>query len=67
MKLYVLGDTLSSIYYNSKYAKLTPNAPKNAKKCELMNFYLLSTFSGFRSCMESLSHATFSHRVPALP
>ena len=26
------------IYYNIKRAKLTPNSPKIAKKCELVNF-----------------------------
>mgnify|MGYP006879750180 FL=1 len=29
-----------SIYYNVKLAKLTPNALKTAKKCELVNFKL---------------------------
>lgn len=26
------------IYYNIKHTKLTPNSPKIAKKCELVNF-----------------------------
>ncbi len=29
---------LNLIYYNIKHAKLTPNAKKIAKKCELVNF-----------------------------
>ena len=29
--------------------------------------YLLSTFSGYISCWESLSNATFSHTVPSFP
>ena len=29
---------LNLIYYNTKHAKLTPNAKKIAKKCELVNF-----------------------------
>lgn len=29
---------LNLIYYNIKHTKLTPNFPKIAKKCELVNF-----------------------------
>lgn len=34
----MLKDMLNLIYYNIKHAKLTPNFPKIAKKCELVNF-----------------------------
>lgn len=34
----MLKDMLNLIYYNIKHAKLTPNAKKIAKKCELVNF-----------------------------
>lgn len=33
----MLKDMLNLIYYNTKHAKLTPNAKKIAKKCELVN------------------------------
>lgn len=34
MKLIVLKNMINLIYYNARPAKLTPNGPKNAKKCE---------------------------------
>lgn len=40
MNISVLNDMESLTYYNTKPAKLIPNAPKTAKKCELMNFKL---------------------------
>ena len=38
MKTSILKYMPDSIYYNVKLAKLTPNALKTAKKCELVNF-----------------------------
>ena len=38
MKTSILKYMSDSIYYNVKLAKLTPNALKTAKKCELVNF-----------------------------
>ena len=38
MKTSILKYMPDSIYYNVKLAKLTPNAKKVAKKCELVNF-----------------------------
>lgn len=40
MNINVLNGTHGLAYYNTKPAKLIPNAPKTAKKCELMNFKL---------------------------
>ena len=40
MKISILKYMPDSIYYNVKLAKLTPNALKTAKKCELVNFKL---------------------------
>lgn len=40
MNISVLNDMESLTYYNAKPAKLTPNALKTAKKCELVNFKL---------------------------
>lgn len=37
MKLVVLKNMRNLIYYNARPAKLTPNVPQNAKKCELGN------------------------------
>lgn len=40
MNISVLNDMESLTYYNTKPAKLIPNALKTAKKCELVNFKL---------------------------
>lgn len=40
MNISVLNDMASLTYYNTKPAKLIPNALKTAKKCELINFKL---------------------------
>lgn len=40
MNISVLNDMVSLTYYNTKPAKLIPNALKTAKKCELVNFKL---------------------------
>ena len=38
MKISILKYTPDPIYYNVKPAKLAPNSPKNAKKCDLVKF-----------------------------
>ena len=40
MKISILKYTPDPIYYNVKPAKLAPNSPKNAKKCDLVDFSL---------------------------
>ena len=40
MRMNVLKDMRNLTYYNTGPVKLTPNAPKNAKKCELVDFNL---------------------------
>ncbi len=34
MKLIILKNMINLIYYNARPVKLTPNGPKNTKKCE---------------------------------
>ena len=53
MNISVLNDMESLTYYNTKPAKLIPNAPKTAKKCEIVNLKLriVSTkIQKFRPC-----------------
>lgn len=41
MKLVILKNMRNLIYYNARPVKLTPNVPKNTKKCELGNLNIL--------------------------
>lgn len=53
MNISVLNDMESLTYYNTKPAKLIPNAPKTVKKCEIVNLKLriVSTkIQKFRPC-----------------
>lgn len=45
MKLIVLKNMRNLIYYNARPVKLTPNVPKNAKKCEFGNLKIRNSIN----------------------
>ena len=60
MRIDILKYMWSSTYYSVKLAKLTPNALKTAKKCELLNSKLGTVL------IKILKNHKIHHRIPRI-